>query len=432
MRSLPASALAVSFVLAACGPATTGPTWYQDVQPIVQGRCVNCHKAGGVAPFSMESYAEARPYGSSMAIAVNSGRMPPWKAGAADVTYLRDPTLTDAEKKLFADWAQHGMPEGDAKKPGTPLPQLSEGLDHVDARVTMSAPYTPSLKPDDYRCFPMKWTETTQKYIVGMNAVPGVPAMAHHIALYLVPPDSADLPFQWDAEDATPGYSCFGGPFGSRPQTFAVNLLAAWIPGTKGVMLERGGGIAVPPGATLVMQMHYNVQNTEPQPDTTEMQFALADTVTRKMAYQPYLDPGWVAGGMRIPAGATNVQFTDESDPRDFFKLLGSPLDNTNGFNIEAVMFHMHKLGKIGQLYLVKGADHSVRKLLDIQDWDFHWQLEYHLTEPVRFEPGDKLRVRCVFDNSPGRLDSSGTTKDVNWGEGSDDEMCVANILSSE
>ena len=43
-------------------------------------------------------------------------------------------------------------------------------------------------------------------------------------------------------------------------------------------------------------------------------------------------------------------------------------------------------------------------KILDIQDWDFHWQMEYHLAEPVRFEPGDKLRVRCVFDNSPGRL----------------------------
>ena len=53
---------------------------------------------------------------------------------------------------------------------------------------------------------------------------------------------------------------------------------------------------------------------------------------------------------MKIPAGEANVQYTTEADPRDFFKLLGSPLDTTNGFNIEAVMFHMHKLGKIGQL----------------------------------------------------------------------------------
>lgn len=91
-------------------------------------------------------------------------------------------------------------------------------------------------------------------------------------------------------------------------------------------------------------------------------------------------------------------------------------------------MFHMHKLGTSGQLWLDK-ANHQHLKVLDIPAWDFHWQLQYFLAEPVRFEPGDNLRVRCVFDNASGRLS---VAKDVNWGEGSEDEMCVANILSSE
>jgi hypothetical protein len=113
------------------------------------------------------------------------------------------------------------------------------------------------------------------------------------------------------------------------------------------------------------------------------------------------------------------------ADPRAFFSLLGSPLDNTKGFYVEAVMFHMHTLGRHGELYLEK-ADRRHIKLLDIPAWDFHWQNEYQLAEPALFEPGDKLRVKCTFDNSrPGAVET-------NWGENSSEEMCVANILSSE
>jgi hypothetical protein len=128
---------------------------------------------------------------------------------------------------------------------------------------------------------------------------------------------------------------------------------------------------------------------------------------------------------MDIPAATPNVVHQYQADPREFFKLLGSPLDTSTGFNIEAVMFHMHTLGRHGELYLEK-ADKTRVKLVDIPAWDFHWQNEYQLAAPVRFEPGDKLRVKCTFDNDkPGAVDT-------NWGENSSEEMCVANILSSE
>jgi hypothetical protein len=305
-------------------------------------------------------------------------------------------------------------------------------MERVDLSLKMPEAYTPTVHPDDYRCFVLRWPKNTPVYVTGVNTVPGVTAQVHHLALYLVPPDSADLPAQWDAEDATPGYSCFGGPFGDRPQTFAVNLLTAWIPGYQGTTFPRGGGVLVEPGATVVMQLHYNLDNL-PQPlaDQTSVEFQLADTVSRRLAYQPLLDVAWVAGQMKIPADATDVPFSYQSDPRSFFKLLGSPLDTTNGFNLEAVMFHMHQLGKHGELWLVK-ADRTQKKILDIPDWDFHWQNEYQLADSVRFEPGDQLRVKCVFDNSAGRHGPGIPSTETNWGENSTEEMCVANILSSE
>ena len=415
--------LLAPFLLVACQPP--GPTYHQDIKPLLDARCANCHVEGGIAPFALGTFAQASSNAAAVSASVESGRMPPWHAGAADVDYLRNPSLSDEQKALIAAWAKNPT-EGDPKKPGAPLAPLGGGLERVDVTLTMPTPYTPRTKPDDYRCFVLAWPETAPKYVTGVNAIPGVPGEVHHIALYLVNPADSMYPRMWDAEDATPGYECFGGPFGSRPQQFAVNLLTAWIPGYAGTTFPRGGGIRIEPGATVVMQLHYNVEGTaEPQLDQTAMQFSLADEVPRHLAYQPLLDVAWVAGQMKIPAGAPSVLHQYVADPRDFFKLLGSPLDTSQGFNLEAVMFHMHTLGRHGELWLEK-ADRRRIKILDVPAWDFHWQNEYQLAEPVRFEPGDKLRVKCTFANdAPGALD-------VNWGENSSEEMCVANILSSE
>lgn len=416
-------ALALFVTLTACQPP--GPSYHQDIKPILDARCANCHVAGGVAPFALDSFASSSAMAVAAADAVQSGRMPPWKAGPADVTYLKNPSLTDEQKAAIQAWAKSPV-EGDKSKPGAALAAVGGGIERVDRTVQMPSPYTPMVKPDDYRCFVLEWPETATKYVTGVNALPGVISQAHHVALYLVNPADAMYPRMWDAEDATPGYECFGGPFGSRPQQFAVNLLAAWIPGYSGTTFPRGGGIKIEPGATVVMQMHYNVQSgAEAQSDQTAMQFTLADTVDHQLAYQPLLDVAWVGGQMKIPAAEPAVVHQYVADPRSFFQLLGSPLDTTNGFNIEAVMFHMHTLGKHGELFLEK-ADRRRIKILDIPSWDFHWQIEYQLAEPVRFEPGDKLRVKCTFDNDgPGAIET-------NWGENSSEEMCVANILSSE
>lgn len=306
-------------------------TYYADVKPILDARCINCHVSGGVAPFALDSYASAKLYAGAANDAVQTGKMPPWHAEPSpDVSYLRDPSLSAAQKATIAAWVAAQMPEGDSKHPGTPLTPVGGGLTRVDTTLTMKEPYTPMVSPDDYRCFVLTWPGEKPQYITGVNALPGVAPQVHHIAMYMVPPDSANLPARWDAEDSTPGYQCFGGPFGNRPQEFAVNVLTAWIPGYSGTTLPRGGGIRIDPGTTIVMQVHYNLQTLgAPQADQTAMQFQLADSVPVTLAYQPLLDVAWVAGQMKIPANATNVSFQYGADPREFFKLLGSPLDTT-------------------------------------------------------------------------------------------------------
>lgn len=422
---------ALAGALVACGPGGGGATWHSDVQPILEARCQSCHRTGGAAPFALATPEDAQTYGPAMVAAVHAGRMPPWRAAKSDVSYLRDPSLTDDEKAALAQWVDRGMPLGDASAKKREVKPLTGGLDRTDLVLSMPEVYTPTGTPDDYRCFPVTWPKNEPMAVTGFDARPGSTKMAHHIALYLIPPEAAALVQGWDRDEAGPGYECFGGPFGRHPQEFAVQLVTAWIPGSQGVALPRGMGIEVPPGALLVLQMHYNTQQGI-EPDKTELAFKLEKSAPRRAAYQPFLKIDWVAGAMNIPPGESAVLHQHVADPRPFFKLLGSPLNLDNGFNLEAVMFHMHRLGTVGELYVEK-ANGTRNKVLSIPAWDFHWQIEYFFDQPVRFEPGDTLRLRCTFDNSEAKKKPGQTMlKEVNWGENSDEEMCVANILSTE
>ena len=81
---------------------------------------------------------------------------------------------------------------------------------------------------------------------------------------------------------------------------------------------------------------------------------------------------------------------------------------------------HMHTFGHTGRFF-VEHEDGSETCLLDIDDWDFNWQRDYDFQIPVKLAAGDRLSVRCSWDNP--------TDQDLNWGEGTGDEMCLATMF---
>jgi hypothetical protein len=83
-------------ILTACksqSDEAQAPTYYQDIQPILESRCTGCHLEGGIAPFALDSYEKVSTYADAVAASVTQKTMPPWLAGPADVEYLADPQL---------------------------------------------------------------------------------------------------------------------------------------------------------------------------------------------------------------------------------------------------------------------------------------------------------------------------------------------------
>src|SRR5436190_7356857 len=95
--------------------ADTQPTFSKDVAPILYKNCVTCHRPGEMAPMSLLTYEQARPYARSILARIELGTMPPWHAEAPAGTFTNERRLSDGEKQVLVRWANSGAPEGNPK-----------------------------------------------------------------------------------------------------------------------------------------------------------------------------------------------------------------------------------------------------------------------------------------------------------------------------
>jgi hypothetical protein len=409
------------------------PTYWSDVRPIVEGRCTNCHYDGGVGGFDLSDPLMVESLHELVADSVGVRSMPPWPA-VDGPEYAYDWRLTDGQIETIRSWSEAGAPAGDPDSASDPIDRVGSTLSRSDLSLSMPEPYTVNMDwSDDYRCFPIEWTGTEEAFITGFKVVPGNDALVHHVAAFLIGADNllGDSVFDqlqtWDSDEEGAGYTCFGGPSGPTGDLeLPIQQIAQWVPGSQGLDFPEGTGIQVLPGSWIVLQVHYNLEEPVGDPtDQSAIEFKLDSEVDHRAAYAPWLNASWALGAMDIPAGQAGVSFTAEADPRSFFELLNPSLSLDAGFDLHATMIHMHQLGSSAEVSLLK-SNGTVKSLVSIPEWDFDWQLAYQLAEPVRFEEGDQISLRCTYDNdAPDAIDA-------NWGEGTDDEMCVANLYISQ
>lgn len=400
------------------GAVVDPPTYYEDIKPLVDAKCGNCHRDGGIAPFSLETYEQAKTWAAPSKTAVSNRTMPPWLADNGCNSYKGDRSLSDEQIAAFTAWVDGGALEGDPAHAGEPLPG-GQQFPSVDVSLPLPLEYTPLSEPDDYRCFVLDWAEDTVKYVSAFRATPGEARVVHHVIAFIAPPDQAAEAVALDTADPAPGYPCFGGPgLSGRPQ-----WLGAWVPGDPGKVAPPGTGVRVDPGSKIIVQMHYNTLTAGKLPDRTTLDLALTTSVEKEALVMPWANPSWLKGNMPIPAFEEDVMHTFSFDPTVFFSD-GKPI------RFHGAALHMHTLGTRGRLSILRSdGSGSEACLLDVPRWDFDWQGMYDLAEPVDLMPGDRLTLECHWDNSPPNQPIiDGKPKmptDVNWGEGTTDEMCL-------
>src|SRR5437773_11310978 len=107
-------------------PTESAPTFSKDVAPILYTKCVSCHRPGEVAPMSLITYQDARPWARSIREKVAARIMPPWFADPAYGHFRNDRSLTQKEIDTIEKCANAGARQGNPSDL-PPLPTYSKG-----------------------------------------------------------------------------------------------------------------------------------------------------------------------------------------------------------------------------------------------------------------------------------------------------------------
>ena len=440
--------LVLVLALPACGgsddqPNRPGPstdavpvTFWKDVAPVVQQRCLSCHREGGIAPFRLDNYETARLRAPLMAAAVKSRTMPPWLA-TGDGTcgdFEGSAWMSEAEIQTITRWADSGAPEG--TPPATPAatlqppptPSLGESAVDVASPSYRPQPRGDSLAhADDYRCFAVDAGLPGPQFLTGYEVVPGNPAVIHHVLLLQVDPTKVLADGRTNADvmralhDASPeqeGWPCYGLA-GEGVEVSGVPV--TWAPGMGVVRFPQGTGVLMSPKVQLVMQVHYNLENRvlAGRPDVTRIRLDLAKTVERPGFFDDqdeFLRTVRNSTPASLPPGQKRAEYTWEIGYDAALTATGAPY-----FDVFGIFPHMHGTGRTQKVEIIKPAGPALCAV-DVRDWDFDWQLYYLYKQPLRLERGDKVRVTCGYDTS-GRRDA------VLPGWGTANEMCFLGLF---
>jgi len=365
------------------------PTFTKDVAPILQRSCQNCHRPGSIAPMSLLTYEDARPWARSIKNRVSQRQMPPWHVDRAIGIrkFKDDPSLSDAEVATIVGWVDAGAPRGNPAD--MPPPRVFDDSDrwHIgkpDLIVSLPAENTIEAQSSDW------WADfvsdsglTEDRYIKAIEAKPsaGASRVVHHAVMFLVDPDN-------------------NNPMGGVLNEYAV--------GKNGDVYPDGAGRLMKAGSKVRFNMHYHSVG-EAIKDRTSLGIVFYPKgYVPKHQMVTVLAPN--QDDLDIPAGADNVR----SDA--YFKV-------DKNARLTAFMPHMHNRGKrqcVEAIY-----PNMIVEQFNCVNYDFQWQIVYNYADDVAplLPAGTIVHVTSWHDNSAGNRNNPDPRNWVGFGNRTTDDM---------
>ncbi|MEW6126972.1 MAG: cytochrome c [Acidobacteriota bacterium] len=352
-------------------------TFAKDVAPIFNKACVECHRAGEIAPFALTTYKEARPWARSIKEKVALRTMPPWHADPNHGAFANDRRLSQKEIDTITAWVDGGALEGNPKDL-PPVPKFENGWNIGKPDVVFKLPQVYKVPAEgvvkyQYVDVPTNFTE--DKWVSGAEIRADKRAVVHHIIVFVI----------------------------DKGQQ---KLLVGWAPGEQPVQMSPGLAKKIPAGATLRFQLHYTPNGTAVEDQSYVGLIFAKEKPRNEVQTMPIMNGRFV-----IPPGDANYKVESSFTFRDDGQIL-------------SLMPHMHLRGK-DFLYKVTYPDGKSEIILSVPKYDFGWQTYYILKEPLRAPKGTRVDCLAHFDNSTGNKFNPDATKEVRWGDQTWEEMMI-------
>jgi hypothetical protein len=407
--------------MAGQGQSSKGaPTYYPDVLPILRGHCEVCHRTGGIAALSFETYEEAGRYADAIHFVTQNKTMPPWFAVSGIGRFSNDPSLNDQEIATFAAWAAAKAPAGDPKDAPAPHVWAEDwSIPQPDLVLKMTQPVALPATGDvdyTYEIVPTHFAE--DRWVQMAEVLPSARANVHHAVVYIRPPNSNWLRHAPVNEAFTA--SMLKDLEDRRGAHWTdSDILMVHAPGSSPDEWPATMAKFVPAGSDLVFQMHYTTNGK-----------AVADQSRIGLVFSTRPPPQRV-----LTLQLTNDHFVIPPGAAEFRVEARGTLPNDA--TLLSFFPHMHLRGKRFEYNLVKKTGGQsrgtgpggpsgveVETLLRV-NYHFHWQMSYRLADPRFLKAGTELQAVAWYDNSANNPHNPDPAAAVRWGEQTYDEMMV-------
>ena len=470
------SVLAVAAgVRTTAAPVNTIPTFNKDVAPIVFDNCVSCHRPNQIAPMSLMSYKEVRPWARAIKNRVTKGEMPPWFADPRFGEFANDRRLSTEETDIIAAWADAGAPEGD-----TPLtakvPPVNDGWSHPSGRlpdfiIEMADAFEGQAEGElpwfnIYQELPPE-LKGEEHFIQAIQVLPGHVEAVHHAAFGIIPqppgtkigtgeawPGGQIIPGALlDVKtgklanivelndgvtranrrtDSDPSESDEAEEREQRRRSSSEMYYCCYVPGGLIRTYPPGGYMQVPSDGIIEWGMHYTMLG-RPFLDKTRVGLWFAEDLKFEVLGNAGTGRSQIVQGQELvdsKAGPADTRGGGRTGgPRvpvipPFAKdwAITAITAYEDDITVYTVWPHMHLRGK-EMHYVATYPDGREQVILSVPNYDFNWQLFYELKEPLKLPAGSTIKTVGSYDNSPSNQWASEPQKEVYWSEQSWDEM---------
>jgi mono/diheme cytochrome c family protein len=358
---------------ASAAEAEGTPTFAKDVAPIFYDNCVTCHRPNHLAPMSLISYEDARPWARAVKSKVLAGEMPPFFADTSVRAYKNDTSLTQHEIDTIAAWVDGGAPRGnDADLPE--VPQFAEGwsIGEPDLIFTMLEPFevpADGTVPYSYVTVPTNLKQDV--WISAYEFVPGDRRVLHHVIAQVMEDDgkpaTGEVLLTRDGDRTRAEGATVGG----------------YVPNRLGTVYPAGVASRLPAGADIEAQMHYTTIG-KPVTDRSSWGVVLAaepDSMRRAGGGQ-VINPMFRIELDNRLLPVFGVSITKTGSPRLALAVLGADMDH---FDIKQLFHGTTHVLLVGQPVDLKGVGIEPRTAM-------HPFFRYERTQ--QYLMGLKLKLR--------------------------------------
>ncbi len=377
-------------------------TFYQDIEPILVKNCLSCHRAGGIGPFSLQTYEEVKAKGSFIGHVTKTKYMPPWKADPTYQTFRNEKKLEQSEIDLIQKWIGTGMIKGKKSK-SAQIKTVPEELIKPDLVLPMLSNYQLSDKAEeDFRFFVIPSNLIKDTQISAIEFVPGNRRQVHHSRIMV---DSTQKIRGIDGmSELDPKIKEF------QTIPLADEFLYGWVPGNTKIFFPSGTAKKLNKGSDLILNIHYSPSSRLQQDKSVINLYYAKSSVTREVKTLTLREND-----------IRNQPFFIEAERMPTFHI-SYPI--TKDISLISVMPHMHFIGKSFLAYAITPGGEKI-PLIKIDNWDFNWQTTYQFKKLLKIPAGSRIIVEAKFDNtSENPANPNNPAKDIGYGWNSTSEMC--------